>query len=148
MELRNLFAEDRAVSPVIAVVLMIAVTVILASIVAAFALGLGGGAEATPRVNLGFDWDDGGTDGGDDDILVITHEGGDSLPADRVDVLVNGVEETTGSWGADPIVTGTSYTIDETAVGSDIVNGGDEVRVVWTGEDGQSATLGVYDVPS
>jgi flagellin-like protein len=148
VRLTDLFGEERAVSPVIAVVLMIAVTVILASVAAALAFSLGGSAQGTPRVNFGFDWDDAGTDGGDDDTLVITHEGGDSVRADRVNVLIDGVEDTTGSWEADPLVTGTSYTIDESAVGSDVVNGGDEVRVVWTGEDGQGTTLGVYEIPA
>lgn len=145
MELKKLFAEDRAVSPVIAVVLMIAVTVILTAIVASFAFSLGGGAEPTPRANLEFDWDDGGTDGGADDVLVISHVGGDSLDPAQIEVLVNGTVVAAGSWGADPIVTGTSYTIDES--GTDVVNEGDEVRVVWRGDDGQGTTLGVYEIP-
>ena len=148
MEVMRLVTDERAVSPVIAVVLMIAVSVILLAIIGTFALQLDGG-EGTPRVEFDFEWDDGGTDAGvdaTDDTLVITHEGGDSLPADQVDVLVNGAVDTSGTWeGVDPIVTGTTYTIDES--GTDIVGENDEIRVTWTGEDGQGATLGVYKIP-
>ena len=43
MDVRNLFEnDDRAVSPVIGVILMVAITVILAAVIGTFVLGLGG----------------------------------------------------------------------------------------------------------
>ena len=52
--------EERAVSPVIGVILMVAITVILAAVIAAFVLDLGGsiGEEAQAGVNIEIDGDD------------------------------------------------------------------------------------------
>ncbi|MFC7072497.1 type IV pilin N-terminal domain-containing protein [Halovenus rubra] len=47
MELKNLFKEDDAVSPVIGVILMVAITVILAAVIASFVIGLGDTAGET-----------------------------------------------------------------------------------------------------
>jgi len=41
MDLKKLFNDDDAVSPVIGVILMVAITVILAAVIASFVLGLG-----------------------------------------------------------------------------------------------------------
>ena len=48
MKLKNLFGEtddSRAVSPVIGVILMVAITVILAAVIGTFVLGLGDSVE-------------------------------------------------------------------------------------------------------
>lgn len=52
--------NERAVSPVIGVILMVAITVILAAVIAAFVLDLGGsvGQEAQAGVSMDFDEDD------------------------------------------------------------------------------------------
>ncbi|QCC59434.1 type IV pilin N-terminal domain-containing protein [Natrinema thermotolerans] len=47
--------EERAVSPVIGVILMVAITVILAAVIAAFVLDLGQGQSATPAAGITFD---------------------------------------------------------------------------------------------
>ncbi|WP_049888088.1 MULTISPECIES: type IV pilin [unclassified Natrinema] len=54
--------EERAVSPVIGVILMVAITVILAAVIAAFVLDLGGsvGNEAQAGVNMEVDESQGG----------------------------------------------------------------------------------------
>lgn len=131
MELKKLFTEDRAVSPVVAVVLMVAVTVILAAIVASFALGMGSSAEAKPQAS--FEYDLSGSS------VEITHVGGDPLQASRVTVLVNGTDDG-NSWSATKIDTGDTYTTAATGT-----NG--EVRIVWEGDSGQTATLSTYEVP-
>ena len=46
--------EDRAVSPVIGVILMVAITVILAAVIAAFVLDLGPG-EPDPQAAISFE---------------------------------------------------------------------------------------------
>ncbi|RQG88961.1 type IV pilin [Natrarchaeobius halalkaliphilus] len=53
--------EERAVSPVIGVILMVAITVILAAVIAAFVLDLGGsvGQEAQAGVSMEVDNNDG-----------------------------------------------------------------------------------------
>ncbi|ELK56003.1 hypothetical protein D320_01493, partial [Haloferax sp. BAB-2207] len=41
MQIKTMFTESRAVSPVIGVILMVAITVILAAVIGTFVLGLG-----------------------------------------------------------------------------------------------------------
>ncbi|MFC7059366.1 type IV pilin N-terminal domain-containing protein [Halovenus salina] len=57
MQLKNLFEEDDAVSPVIGVILMVAITVILAAVIASFVLGLGDTAgETAPTATLNMEY--------------------------------------------------------------------------------------------
>lgn len=49
--------EERAVSPVIGVILMVAITVILAAVIAAFVLDLGQGQSANAQAGIDFDQD-------------------------------------------------------------------------------------------
>jgi len=53
MRIRQLFTDDDAVSPVIGVILMVAITVILAAVIGAFVLGFGGGGPSAPTTS----WD-------------------------------------------------------------------------------------------
>ncbi|VVB97824.1 Uncharacterised protein [uncultured archaeon] len=62
--------NDEAVSPVIGVILMVAITVILAAVIAAFVFGMGPPVKA-PQVQLKFT--------ATPSILTITHSGGDPL---------------------------------------------------------------------
>ncbi|AQL41760.1 hypothetical protein BV210_03070 [Halorientalis sp. IM1011] len=55
MQVRELLRDDDAVSPVIGVILMVAITVILAAVIASFVLGLGGSQQKTPQAS--FSWD-------------------------------------------------------------------------------------------
>ncbi|WP_207586963.1 type IV pilin [Halomontanus rarus] len=70
--------EERAVSPVIGVILMVAITVILAAVIAAFVLDLGQSQSASAAAGFQFD-----EDGTDVDVTMIS--------ADRLD------EDTAGS---------------------------------------------------
>lgn len=132
MRQKRQFTDERAVSPVIAVVLMIAVTVILAAIVAAFALGMGGAGDATPQASFDYDYN-GSTS------LTITHEGGDTLTAAQVTVLVGGADAG-ATWSSTPIATGSSTTV--------AVAAGDEIRIRWESDSGKTVTLSTYTVPS
>ncbi len=56
MDLKQLFDDEKAVSPVIGVILMVAITVILAAVIGTFVLGLGDQVQnTTPRAQFGFD---------------------------------------------------------------------------------------------
>jgi flagellin-like protein len=55
MNVRNLFTDDDAVSPVIGVILMVAITVILAAVIGAFVLNIGGGQDTAPAVSIDFE---------------------------------------------------------------------------------------------
>ncbi|MEF8855108.1 MAG: type IV pilin N-terminal domain-containing protein, partial [Haloarculaceae archaeon] len=73
MQLRQLATDDDAVSPVIGFILMVAITVILAAVIASFVLGLGGQTQTTPQASFAWDWEAGDQD------LAITHESGESI---------------------------------------------------------------------
>lgn len=53
MKLKNVFQDDnRGVSPVIGVILMVAITVILAAVIGTFVLGLGENVEQNPTAGI------------------------------------------------------------------------------------------------
>lgn len=142
--------KDRAVSPVIGVILMVAITVILAAVIGTFVLGLGDQVQQTsPNAQFNFDFDN---DAGNE-ALEVTHDGGDGINTDelflRGDVQVNG---TDFSWGAngvsdDVVRAGTGVIVntvdtDDTYQWDGGYQEGDTVRVVWEDADSdRSSTL-------
>ena len=75
MNLKTLIQDDDAVSPVIGVILMVAITVILAAVIATFVLGLGDSlSNQAPQAS--FTCDGSGA---------LLHDGGDELNADNLD---------------------------------------------------------------
>lgn len=75
---------DRGVSPVIGVVLMVAITVALAATIGAFVMGLHPGSDPAPTATLEVSTGDGS------DTIVLSHRGGDPVDLDEVAVLVDG----------------------------------------------------------
>jgi flagellin-like protein len=143
MELRNLLADDDAVSPVIGVILMVAITVILAAVIGTFVLGLGGSVQETaPQAQFTFDYDSGAGE------LNITHDGGDSIDPARI--TVPNVNESGNTWdgfGASTVTSGQIQAGDSATVSS--LSAGQSVRVVWTSQSGDnSATLAEFTVPN
>ena len=58
MNIKKLFQDDDAVSPVIGVILMVAITVILAAVIASFVLGLGDSQDdVQPSTSFSFDYE-------------------------------------------------------------------------------------------
>jgi flagellin-like protein len=132
MKLTQLRTDDDAVSPVIGVILMVAITVILAAVIASFVLGLGDQPQDAPQAQFDFDYD--GSD------LTITHNGGDTLDAGDIEIRgenLNGEDgntwETISNSGETQISTGSS--IDITGAGDDY-----EATVVWTPPGGGSSS--------
>jgi flagellin-like protein len=118
MKPSNLFnSDDRAVSPVIGVILMVAITVILAAVIGTFVLGLGdslGNEQPTAQLNV---------ENSSSSNLTISHGGGDSInQADLEVVAYSGGSEVTGVTGDSRTQVGTSGTI----------NVGDSVSVNYT----------------
>ncbi len=68
-------SKEDAVSPVIGVILMVAVTVILAAVIAAFVFGMGSNVQQTKVVGVTAA---GGLDPDDDtnSVIVLTYQGG------------------------------------------------------------------------
>jgi len=110
MDIKQLFDDDRAVSPVIGVILMVAITVILAAVIGTFVLGLGDQIQSTtPSASFGFDQStetvygtetSGSTGNGDQSeitTVTVTHESGSSIDETSLSVSVNG----NGAWSLD-----------------------------------------------
>ena len=143
MKLNELFADDDAVSPVIGVILMVAITVILAAVIGTFVLGLGSEIETTePQAQFSFD-----TSG---NTVTITHDGGQPVQADNVEVVdsegtgpyCNSQGNSDTEWPETEISAGHQCETDNLDAGS----GDGELRVTWESEDGsQSGTLTTYD---
>ena len=87
MKLPNPFnSDDRAVSPVIGVILMVAITVILAAVIGTFVLGLGDSlGDNQPSAQLSV------TASGDE--LVFDHNGGDRIETETLRILVDANDE-------------------------------------------------------
>jgi flagellin-like protein len=73
MRLKELLTDDDAVSPVIGVILMVAITVILAAVIASFVLGLGDQNNPAPTADFDFDYDSSAPS------VTVTHGNGDSI---------------------------------------------------------------------
>lgn len=166
MEPIPLLADDRAVAPVIGVILVVAVAVLLATVVGVFAFGIG--EQTTPEVPsvvVAFEYDadaaagaedswgrtkddasDAYDDGEVDGLLTATHDHGFRVPVERLELV-----------GASGLDDGAFVDDDGDAFGGDgyydsgdelrvWVAAGDTVTVVWRSPEGtKSAALGVWD---
>ncbi|OYR56979.1 hypothetical protein DJ70_07035 [Halorubrum halodurans] len=150
-KVKQMLTGEDAVSPVIGVILMVAVTVVLAAVIAGFVFGLGDNlSQSAPNAQINFDYN------ANDGSLAVTHDGGDAITADNTaelnwagpasgNVAFAASESYIDSNGA---VSGTIQAGDQ--IGSD--DGGfpsdGEVDLVWvSGEGGTSATLGEFAGP-
>jgi flagellin-like protein len=150
MQFTNLLGDDDAVSPVIGVILMVAITVILAAVIGTFVLGLGDQVSNTsPSASFTFDFADNDANdatelgettntASNSGELTITHDGGDSIDS-------SAVSATDGSETVDPLYS------NEISAGSSVTitaDSDDTVRVVWQSSNGgDTATLGKWTGP-
>jgi flagellin-like protein len=147
MELKNIFTDEDAVSPVIGVILMVAITVILAAVIGTFVLGLGDQVQNNaPQATFSFDYE--GTGAGPYTVTA-THDGGDTFNDENTQSLtLQGPSEADGSTVsseftvADGVSAGTSQDITGIA-------GGGEIRIIWTSANGgNTATVASGTTPS
>jgi len=115
----KLLGEERAVSPVIGVILMVAITVILAAVIGGFVLGLGDSLQSAPQAQLQVEDADGSSPVSADDgtsVLNINHRGGDTIPAEDIEIQIDGANMTNSApftiWDG---TTTTNATIDNDA---------------------------------
>jgi archaeal flagellin N-terminal-like domain len=140
MQVKELLTDDDAVSPVIGVILMVAITVILAAVIAAFVLGLGDTSNPGPQVSFDYDYDSGNNN------LEITVSSGDTFEASRVTFEGSGIDSAGSSWdeanknGSGSFtassVIGAGDAVELTSVQSDF-----ELDVVFTSEDGGDSNI-------
>jgi len=93
MNFKNIIGDEKAVSPVIGVILMVAITVILAAVIGTFVLGLGDQLQSTtPQASFGFDQSAESPESGIDAVteVSVTHESGDSISDSNIKLNVGG----------------------------------------------------------
>ncbi|WP_457549797.1 type IV pilin N-terminal domain-containing protein [Archaeoglobus sp.] len=78
----------KGVSPVIGVILMVAITVILAAVIASFVFGMGSRVKAAPNVQLSLSDAEDKLDAQNDTIMYVEHYGGDTLKCDELKIIV------------------------------------------------------------
>ncbi|ELZ25813.1 hypothetical protein C475_10149 [Halosimplex carlsbadense 2-9-1] len=146
MKLKQLLNDDDAVSPVIGVILMVAITVILAAVIATFVLGLGDQVSNTsPQASFSFEWE---VEANDYGTLTVTHDGGETIQAQNlymrgsvggnVGPSPDSLDQTWDAYKSG--VSGTSevqagMSIDFEQIGSD-----GEVSLVWQNSAGDSSS--------
>jgi flagellin-like protein len=153
MRIRNLLQDDDAVSPVIGVILMVAITVILAAVIASFVLGLGNQAgEVAPTASFSGDFA-----GGPDDPaanLTITHENGDPIVGtnlyfrgngdfDNYDTWANATSKGYGPSNFTASMSGTADGENATVAGDTAVlnvSSSYDLNLVWQSETGESSS--------
>ena len=119
--------DDRAVSPVIGVILMVAITVILAAVIGTFVLGLGdslGDNQPSAQLNVDFDGDE---------TVTISHNGGDALNINDLRVTVEGddVDDPFDDLESDQFRVGDSVSFNPTETGEiSSVESGNQIRII------------------
>jgi len=142
MQLKSLFADEDAVSPVIGVILMVAITVILAAVIGAFVLGFGGDQASPPQVT----WDASEGDG----YVNFVHDGGQVVDADsnNVEAVMDG---SRADFPSQQYETGDSANVTNGLTPSDVDlsgaswDNGNELRLVWSPSgSGDTQNIGTH----
>jgi len=148
MNLKNLFTEDRAVSPVIGVILMVAITVILAAVIGTFVIGLGDDlGSSAPSASFDAELNDSSgpiTEG--DDLVFFTHRSGDSIDGDNIDAAISNSTFAVNATHDGRISAGTTVAAVLEDTNGDNIPEGTTVSLVFDDGD-RSTTLRSYDLP-
>lgn len=120
----NFRENEDAVSPVIGVILMVAITVILAAVIAAFAFGMSSDVDTTKTVVVTPALDS-------NRYLVVTIQGGDVNELSSLNMSINGAENNNTS----TVSVGASFNSTRT------IDSGDHVVVVAHFRDGSQQVV-------
>ncbi|TQQ80161.1 type IV pilin [Halonotius roseus] len=137
-------ADDRGLSPVIGVILLVGITVILVAVVGGLVTDFGSDIEVAPNAQFNADFDTNGNN------ITITHGSGDDINPDNVafEYTVNDTAERGPTNFNDAVdnsdtIDGLFQSGDEVTLSSvnfledgDDVSSGGEIRMIWTGESG------------
>ena len=119
--LKSLKNDKRAVSPVIGVILMVAITVILAAVIAAFVFGVG---PSTAAPQASFVVKSCSVTTGQ---IILEHQGGDSVTLTDI----TGTVDVDGAAGAGaPIVAGWAFTLGVDINSNGIIDPADQINSV------------------
>ncbi|MFC7176941.1 type IV pilin N-terminal domain-containing protein [Halosegnis marinus] len=157
MHLREFFRADSGVSNVIGVTVLVAITLILATVVGAYAFDLGGtSSESPPQASFEVTFPNSTYAAGEGgDVVRIVHNSGNGVDARNLDVTVGDTRftelATDGGGVAEPfprdVGPGATLQLRDGGGNGDFAPG-EEVRIIWESSDGEStATLGTGTVP-
>ncbi len=142
--------NEEAVSPVIGVILMVAITVILAAVIAAFVFGLGGTQQAAPTASI--------TVANNPDTtaidLKIQHKGGDTLKGGdwKLSIVTVGQSPTfITSAAGNTLAVGNQITTTNTTTQANMILTNQSLNTTATGNDmvsGQKYDVKLVHVPS
>jgi flagellin-like protein len=122
--------DDRAVSPVIGVILMVAITVILAAVIGVFVLNYGNELQQSPpSASFTFDFEPNG-----DYTVTATHNGGDTFTSTNTGELRLVSSDDRESTFTPPTSASDSQEITD-------VGAGEDVRVIWESPDGSQSSI-------
>jgi len=134
-KIKAMLDDDRGVSPVIGVILMVAITVILAAVIGTFVLGLGDSLQQAPQstINVEDASDDWSTHPSNADLsaLVVSQDGGDSIALEDTRLVIEPTNETgsvtfeQSNW----VDQGTNTRLNLTLADGTPVSNGDEISV-------------------
>lgn len=125
---KKFLRDQRGVSPVIGVILMVAITVVMGAVIAGFVYGYLGDTPKAPNVALSV-IDDPTTTA---TTLIIKHSGGEDIAANDWKASITGGKESATDFtyqtdtGAKEISTGTTLVVDE-----DTTSGGVDLSAQW-----------------
>lgn len=125
----KLLKSEEAVSPVIGVILMVAITVILAAVIASFVFGIGPTGEKVPVAQLVASDGPDSVSTSDGRLIKLQHKGGETIVMDDVKLIV-------GNTSNPSIITNSSLTGDMSV--------GDVIYLYNEGTD--VSTSGTYTV--
>lgn len=132
MNVTAILRDENAVSAVVGVALMIAITVVLASVVGAFVLTTDV-QEPAPDT----DWTTSEKlASGDVDTVTFLHAGGDTVQGDQLNVVYTGSAPTSNTIPSSQVTAGDSFEVEFTSSAADE---GEVVRIVWSA-DGSDQT--------
>ncbi len=141
--MKKIWRNEEGVSPVIAVILMVGITVVLAAVLYVMVSGMMTSTNITP--NIGMVWDKG--DPGNYTGRVVSISGSGTLHLDDVTVAVTHDGESdsqTLEWlalGTNKLTLGTTFTLDYFDLNSDQQLGGEDEFVVTGGGRGDIIRL-------
>jgi len=137
------FGRDRAVSPIVATIILIALVVVMGGVVASMVFGFGSGTQQTPHAKFTFQYKK------SSNTVIVRDTGGPKLTSSNtLSLTVNDTSNGAPSGSHTTWYSGGSGSVGAGGQTSIKVNPGDHVVVDWTGPNGKNtATLGKFNVP-
>jgi len=146
MKLDELLTDERAVSPVIGVILMVAITVILAAVIGTFVLGLGSSVgNQAPQASFGYSYGTYNNSTNTYPSVTISDQGGAKIDSGNITIKVTKGSPKLNSSNSVTWSTSTPITAGSSKVAI-IPNAsaswsGQTVSIIWKSSDGSKSSI-------